>query len=351
MAVRFSKKRMEERVMTITRRTLMQSAAFIAAAPAVLLPSGARAAEYSFKYGNQVPANHPVTMGFQQAVDRIKAETGGRVEINMFPNNALGGDTDMLSQLRSGALELFTISPLVLSTLVSVAAINGLGFAFKNSDAAWSAMDGDLGELVRREIRQRGLTPMDKIWDSGYRQITSSVKPINSAADLVGFKIRVPISPLWTSMFKAFGAAPTGINFSEVYSALQTKIVDGQETPLVSIDAAKIYEVQKYCSITNHMWDGYWCLANTRAFERMPGDLQEIVARNINRAALDQRKENLRLNQSLQTELEKKGLTFNTPDPASFRAALTKGGFYAEWREKFGPEAWKLLERYSGELS
>jgi tripartite ATP-independent transporter DctP family solute receptor len=338
--------------MRLTRRMLMRSAAAIAAMPAVgLLPRGARAAEFSFKYGNQVPANHPVTMGFQRAVDRIKTETGGRVEINIFPNSSLGGDTDMLSQLRSGALEFFTISPLVLSSLVSVAAINGLGFAFKDSDAAWAAMDGDLGELVRREISKRGLTPMDKIWDSGYRQITSSTKPINSAADLSGFKIRVPISPLWTSMFKAFGAAPTGINFGEVYSALQTRIVDGQETPLVSIDAAKLYEVQKYCSVTNHMWDGYWCLANTRAFEMMPKDLQEIVARNINQAALEQRKQNLALNQSLQAELEKKGLVFNKPDPASFRAALTKGGFYAEWREKFGAEAWKLLEKYSGELS
>jgi tripartite ATP-independent transporter DctP family solute receptor len=338
--------------MKLTRRVLMRSTAAILAAPAVnLFPTGARAAEFSFKYGNQVPATHPVTMGFQRAVDRIKAETGGRVEINMFPNNALGGDTDMLSQLRSGALEFFTISPLVLSSLVSVAAINGLGFAFKDSDTAWAAMDGDLGEFVRREIRQRGLTPMDKIWDSGYRQITSSSKPINSAADLSGFKIRVPISPLWTSMFKSFGAAPTGINFGEVYSALQTKIVDGQETPLVSIDAAKLYEVQKYCSVTNHMWDGYWCLANTRAFERMPKDLQEIVARNINQAALEQRKENLRLNQSLQVDLEKKGLVFNKPDPASFRSALTKGGFYAEWREKFGADAWKLLEKYAGELS
>jgi TRAP-type C4-dicarboxylate transport system substrate-binding protein len=132
---------------------------------------------------------------------------------------------------------------------------------------------------------------------------------------------------------------------------LQTRIVDGKETPLVSIEAAKIYEVQKYCSITNHMWDGYWCLANTKAFELMPKDLQEIVARNINRAALDQRKENLRLNQSLQAELEKKGLIFNQPDPESFRAALTKARFYAEWRQKFGPEAWKLLEKHSGELS
>jgi tripartite ATP-independent transporter DctP family solute receptor len=338
--------------MRVTRRAMLKSAAVVAALPAASIwPRRARAAEFSFKYGNQVQPNHPVTVGFQKAVDRIKEETGGRVEINMFPNNALGGDTDMLPQIRSGALELYTTSPLILASLVNVAAINGLGFAFKDSDTAWRAMDGDLGELVRKEIRLRGLTPMEKIWDSGYRQVTSSIKPIQSADDLAGFKIRVPISPLWTSLFKAFGAAPTGINFGEVYSALQTKIVDGQETPLVSIDSAKLYEVQKYCSVTNHMWDGYWCLANTRAFESMPRDLQEIVARNINLAALDQRKENLRLNLSLQGELEKKGLVFNTPDPSSFRAALTKAGFYSEWRAKFGPEAWKLLEKYSGELA
>jgi tripartite ATP-independent transporter DctP family solute receptor len=335
--------------MRMTRRTMLKSAAALPAAS--LLPRRARAAEFSLKYGNQVQPNHPVTVGFQKAVDRIKEETNGRVEINMFPNSALGGDTDMLSQLRSGALEFFTCSPLVLASLVSVAAINGLGFAFKDSDTAWGAMDGDLGDLVRKEIRLRGLTPMDKIWDSGYRQVTSSIKPINSADDLTGFKIRVPISPLWTSLFKAFGAAPTGINFGEVYSALQTKVVDGQETPLVSIDSAKLYEVQKYCSMTNHMWDGFWFLANRRAWQALPDDVRGIVAKNVNAAALKERDENLRLNQSLQGELEKKGLVFNTPDPTSFRAALSKAGFYSEWRAKFGPEAWKLLEKYSGELA
>jgi tripartite ATP-independent transporter DctP family solute receptor len=332
--------------MKITRRsalTLVPAAAIVS--------SRAEAAEFTYKYGNQVQANHPVTVAMQRAADKIKAESGGRLEIAMFPNSQLGGDTDMLSQIRTGALEFFTCSPLVLSSLVSVASINGLGFAFKDSDVAWAAMDGDLGALVRANIAKFNIQAMEKIWDSGYRQITSSAKPINTADDLKGFKIRVPVSPLWTSMFKAFGASPTGINFSEVYSALQTKIVDGQETPLVSIDSAKLYEVQKYCSMTNHMWDGYWCLANTRAWQKLPKDLQEIAARNFNMAALEQRKENLRLNQTLQGALEAKGLAFNVPDPASFRAALSKGGFYAEWRGKFGPEAWGLLQKYSGELA
>ena len=333
--------------MKVTRRSTLKAAA----ATTIFISTRAEAAEFTYKYGNQVQANHPVTVAMQKAADRIKAESGGRLEIAMFPNSQLGGDTDMLSQIRTGALEFFTCSPLVLSSLVSVASINGLGFAFKDSDVAWAAMDGELGAFVRANIAKFNILAMEKIWDGGYRQVTSSTKPIVTAADLSGFKIRVPVSPLWTSMFKAFGASPTGINFGEVYSALQTKIVDGQETPLVSIDSAKLYEVQKYCSMTNHMWDGYWCLANARAWQKLPKDLQEIAARNFNMAALEQRKENLRLNQTLQGALEAKGLVFNVPDPASFRAALSKGGFYAEWRGKFGPEAWALLEKYSGELA
>jgi len=333
--------------MKVTRRSTLKAAA----ATTIFISTRAEAAEFTYKYGNQVQANHPVTVAMQKAADRIKAESGGRLEIAMFPNSQLGGDTDMLSQIRTGALEFFTCSPLVLSSLVSVASINGLGFAFKDSDVAWAAMDGELGAFVRTNIAKFNILAMEKIWDGGYRQVTSSTKPIVTAADLSGFKIRVPVSPLWTSMFKAFGASPTGINFGEVYSALQTKIVDGQETPLVSIDSAKLYEVQKYCSMTNHMWDGYWCLANARAWQKLPKDLQEIAARNFNMAALEQRKENLRLNQTLQGALEAKGLVFNVPDPASFRAALSKGGFYAEWRGKFGPEAWALLEKYSGALA
>src|SRR5215831_8728518 len=338
--------------MMLTRRAFGRITAAAPFAAVNLISSPVKAAEFVYKYGNQVPASHPMTVFTQQAADRIKVESSGRLEIQLFPNNQLGGDTDMLSQLRSGALEFFTISPVVLSNLVNVASISGIGFAFTDYETAWRAMDGELGAHVRAEIGKFGLTAMEKIWDSGYRQVTTSTRPINSADDLVGLKIRVPVTPLWSSMFKALGAAPASINFNEVYSALQTKVVDGQETPLVSIQAAKLYEVQKYCSLTNHVWDGYWFTANTRAWQRLPKDLQEIAARNFAKAAEEQRLENKRLNESLRGELEKGGLVFNTPtDPASFRTVLTKAAFYAQWREKFGPEAWKLLEKYAGELA
>jgi hypothetical protein len=164
----------------------------------------------------------------------------------------------MFTQLRSGALECFTLSGVnVLSTLIPTASIWGVGFAWKDYDTLWRALDGKLGAYLRAQIDKAGLVAMDKLWDNGFRQITTGMHPIVTPADLKGMKIRVPISALWTSLFGSLGAAPTGINFAEVYSALQTKVVDGQENPPAIIAAAKLYEVQKYCSLTNHMWDGW----------------------------------------------------------------------------------------------
>jgi TRAP-type transport system periplasmic protein len=336
----------------ISRRTLIGTAAAASAVTSFnILTWPADAAEFSYKYGNDQPDTHPLSLHAKAAADRIREETNGRLEIAQFPGNQLGNDTEMLQQLRSGALEFQKLSPLILGTLVPLASINGIGFAFKDYDTVWQAMDGDLGALVRAAIAKAGIYTFEKIWDNGYRQVTSSTHPIATPEDFKGFKIRVPVSPLWTSMFKAFGASPTGINFSEVYSALQTHIVEGQENPLVTINASKLYEVQKYCSLTSHLWDGFWMLANQEAWTRLPPDIQEVVQRNFAKSAIDNRVDTAKLNASLADDMKTKGLTFNTPEQAPFRKMLSDAGFYKEWKEKFGAEAWAVLEKYSGPLS
>ena len=336
----------------LPRRRLLATTAASAAFPLVAIRTRpAHAAEFSYKYANNSPVNHPLNIRTTEAAKRVKEKTSGKVEIQVFPNNQLGSDTDMLSQLRSGALEFFTLSGLILSTLVPVASINGVGFAFKDYGQVWPTMDGALGTLVRGEIAKRGLYAFAKMYDNGYREITSSTKPIKTPEDLSGFKIRVPASPLWTSMFKAFGASPTTINFNEVYTALQTKVVDGQENPLSLIDTAKLYEVQKYVAITNHMWDGFWFLANKKAFEAMPANLREVVEAEFNTSAVDERNDLAKMNETVATTLKGKGLQFVDTDAAAFRAALKKAGFYNEWKGKFGAEAWGTLEKAVGSLS
>ncbi len=322
----------------LSRRALVAASA---ALPLVAIRSRpASAAEFNYKFANNLALTHPANVRAQEAAGKIKEGTSGRVEISIFPNSQLGSDTDTLSQLRSGAVEFFTLSGLILSTLVPNAAINGIGFAFKDYGQVWPAMDGALGSYVRGEIAKRGLYAMGKPWDNGYRQITTSTKPI-----------RVPPAPLWTGMFKALGASPTSINFNEVYSALQTHICDGQENPLAVIDSGKLYEVQKYLSVTNHMWDGFWFLANKRAWEALPADARVVVEREFNAAGLAERQDVATLNDTLQGALKAKGLQFTDTDASAFRATLKKAGFYAEWRDKFGAEAWTALEGAVGSLA
>ncbi len=333
------------------RRTALLGAAATAAAIGLpLLPRFAKAAEFTYKYGNNLPPAHPMNIAAGKAVERIREQTQGRLEIQIFPSSQLGADTDMMSQVRNGALEFYTQSGLVLANIVPVAGINGIGFAFADYDVLWAAMDGDLGARVRAEIEKVGLVPMKRIWDNGFRQITSGARPVTTPSDLNGFKIRVPVSPIWISLFKAFGASPTSMNFNEVYTALQTKIVDGQENPLTLLESAKLYEVQKYCALTNHMWDGFWFVANRRAWDRLPADVRDIAARNLDAAAMEQRAMLAEQAKSVRSKLEGFGMVFNTPDANAFRDVLKQRGFYTEWKAKFGDDAWSLLEKYTGRL-
>ena len=336
--------------MPLTRRTALTAAL---AAPAIgrFGPGGAAEAEFVFKYANNVPETYPLNVRTRQAADRIRQATNERFDLQIFPAGQLGTDTDMLSQVRSGAIQFYTASGLVLSTLVPVAAINAVGFAFKTYAQVWPAIDGRLGALVRARIEAAGLHAMDRIFDIGFRQITASTHPIAMPDDLKGFKIRIPPSQLGVSMFDGLGASPVTLNFAEAYTALQTHVVDGQENPLSIIDTAKFYEVQKFVSLTNHMWDGYWMLCHGRSWRGLPDDIRAVLTRELGRAADEDRADIAALDASLQTKLEAKGMAFNTPDQAPFRAVLQKAGFYAQWRKTFGEEAWTALEGYVGALA
>nr|WP_311527011.1 TRAP transporter substrate-binding protein [uncultured Ralstonia sp.] len=316
-----------------------------------ILPGRARAAEFTYKLATGQDPSHPVNKRAQEAADRIKAATNGRLEIRLFPANQLGSDTDLLSQVRNGGVEFFNQASSVLSTLVPAAGIVNTGFAFNDYDHVWTSMDGSLGKYVRAQIEKVGLLTMSKPWDNGFRQVTTSTKPINTPADLRGMKLRVPSAPMLSTLFSALGASPTPINFNEVYSALQTKLVEGQENPLAIISTARLYEVQKYCSLTNHVWDAYWILGNRKAVERLPKDIQEIVFREFEKSAADERADIAALSKSLRSDLQGKGLQIAEVDRNAFKAALAKTSFYKDWRAKFGDEAWKLLEQNAGALA
>jgi TRAP-type transport system periplasmic protein len=337
--------------MKLTRRGLF-GAASAALATSVLGKPARAAAEFEFKLGVNTPESHPLTVRLIDAARAILAQSSGRVNITVFPNSQLGGDPEMLSQLRAGGIDLLAAPSLTLSTLVPLSGLPSIGFAFGSYDQVWAAMDGGVGDVVRDAIGKTGIVPMRKVWDNGFRQITSSSsRQLNSVEDLRGFKIRVPVTALLTSLFSGLGALPSSISVSELYSSLQTHIVEGQENPLAQISTNKFYEVQKYCALSNHCWSGYWIVANRRALANLPAELLEILNAGFDAAAIKERADLLAMDHQLQAELTAKGMIFNTLDPVQFRAALVKAGFYAQWQKTYGAEAWAKLEQYTGPLT
>jgi TRAP-type transport system periplasmic protein len=305
----------------------------------------------TYKLGISLAQSHPTVIGLQAACAEILAETKGQLAIEVFPNSQLGSDADMVSQVRSGAIDFVATAGGVWANLIPVAGITGTPFAFSSLQTAFSAVDGELGTHVRGEFAKVNLAPVGAVWDHGFRHVTTGTKIINTVQDLVGLKLRVPATPTLQTMFKAMGAAPTTIGIGEVYTALQTKVVDGQENPFAIIEAYRFYEVQKYCALTGHAWECFWLVGNQRSWNAIPEALRQVAQRVFAAQAVKTRGVLATANTTLQADLTKRGMTFNSVNTQSFRESLQKAGTYGEFQSKFGNTAWALLEKYSGKLA
>jgi TRAP-type transport system periplasmic protein len=337
----------------ISRRTVLRRASLTAAsavaAPAIL-HWPARAAEFAYKCGTALPDGHPLVIRGKEAAAKIKTESNGRLDITFYTNSVLGQDTAMISQAIAGALEMYCLPIDLLAPKNPACGIFGVGFAFDGYKHCWEAMDGDLGNYLREIAGKIGFHCIEKCPDHGFRQITMKSKPINTPDDLKGVKLRLPVAPYLIALFQHLGASPTPINFGEVYSALQTGLVDGQENPLILIDTAKLYEVQKYCSMTNHTWAGIHYAFGNPYWEQLPPDLKQLSEKHFNEAAMTERDDWQKMTDDETKNLTGKGMVFNSPDTKPFQDVLKKAGFYAEMKQKSGDRAWALLEKAVGPL-
>jgi tripartite ATP-independent transporter DctP family solute receptor len=333
----------------ITRRAVLTGG--IAISSFAILHWPADAAQFTYKLGHDQPVAHPQNTRAVEAADAITKESGGRLKVEVFPNNQLGGDTQMLAQLRSGALELLQIGDNILANVVPCASVAGIPFAFKDYTQLWTTLDGELGRYIQARIEKVGLHAFDKRWDAGFRQVFTSDRDVKSVADMKGLKLRVPEAPIQLSTFRAFGSSPTPINNSELYTALQTHLVDGGEQPLVSIESARYYEVTKYISMTRHQPTPFEMLANGAAWKRLPPDLQEILTRNLNASAMRQRADIANGEVALAAQLKTQGQVITEPDRDSFQEVIRKAGLYAQWRDTYGAEPFALLEKAVGKLA
>jgi len=335
----------------VRRRLVLAGAAGVVTACAA--PSGREQAPQwrARQFHNQPAQSHQQTF-LVDLWEQVRKETAGRLAVTVYPqnDNIPGSDPAALDMLQSGELEFFTLMGGILGRKVPVAEIQGLPFAFTSHEQVHRVNDGALGEYIGRQCAAQGIYRFQYgLLENGFRNISMVERPVRTADDLRGVKIRVPDGQMFRDLFVSLDAQPVTVNIRDLYEALKTHRVDAQENPLVVTEVNKLYEVTRYISITNHMWSGFNLLANLGFWNGLPPDVQEAVLRNVQKYVAAQRNYTDRLNRELQTTLAARGIVFNTADVTTFRRKLG-GGFYQRWKDQFGATAWSLLEEQVGRL-
>ena len=317
------------------------------AAAAMLASTRARAADIRYRLGLSQPVDSPNYIRLKEMADRVRAETAGAMQIDVLPAGQLGSDNAMLAMLQKNEMQMY-MGGNVFGPLVPVTEMPGLPFVFNDPAAVFAALDGALGEYIRAEMMSKDIYAFRLGFDNGFHQLTTSTKPIRSAADLVGTKIRTPVQKMTVDFFETLGAKPMTFTLSQLYQVCKDHTVDGQTDPLGLILLLKLYEVQTYLSMTNHWWSGFTLTANAQAWKALPADMQAILQKHADAAALAQRKDIEKLNAEAFDALRRKGMIVNEADTSGFRKPLA--AFYARWKEIYGPQAWALLEARTGRL-
>jgi TRAP-type C4-dicarboxylate transport system substrate-binding protein len=330
------------------RRAVLAAAAGLAAP---FLPRFADAAEVTWRLGHSAPTDFALHVRLQEAATAIADRSGGQMELKIYPNSQIGSPVGLLAQVRAGALDAAPLTGQLLARDLPVAALPTLGFAFAGYAELWPAMDGGIGGFLREQFHERiGLVAMQRCWDFGFRQITTSGKPVHTAPDLAGLRLRTPPEADFIELFQAFKALPIAMPLGALNRALSTHAVDGQESVLQLVAAAGLLNLQSVCALTNHVWDGQWLCVSGKSWSKLPAKLQDVVAACLNESALRQRQDTEAADVEIRRRLEAGGMTFNTVDPSDFRAVLRRSGYYAAWRARMGDDAWTVLQNHAGSL-
>jgi TRAP-type transport system periplasmic protein len=247
---------------------------------------------------------------FQEFSDRVNKATEGAVTIRVFPAEQLGKEVDLIKQVKEGALDISAPSMAAASALVPALEMASAPFLWRDWNEAEAIIRSTAFDPVFDELRDKhSIVPLSRIWYWGWRNMTTLDREVKKPEDLQGLKIRVPESPVWVEMIKAFGASPTPVPFGEVYTALQQRTVDGQENPIPTIYARKFYEVQGVVAMTRHMLQNNMIVINRDSLSRLKPEHREILLAEAARASamntyLQQKRE-----ASMLEEIRKSGRT------------------------------------------
>jgi len=314
--------------------------AFCSIAPAALAQ-----APMKLVLAHAVNPENPRAIAALKFADLVKEKSGGRITVQVAGAAQLGDDLTMLSALRTGTLDMSINSQGPIASVLPELSALGLPYLFSSQQKAWELLDGPIGQELAKKLEPKNLILL--AWmDNGIRQITNNKRPITKPDDLKGIKLRTPPDPSTVDMFQAMGASTQQINFSELYIALQTGVVDGQENPLANIHAGKLHEVQKFISITNHKYESTPFVMSGITWGRLSADDRKLIKAAAQEAAVMQRGLMASADERLLAEYKKMpSLQINVADQGPFKAATQV--VWDNWEKKPFGDFVKMLRAAS----
>ncbi|MCF7935469.1 MAG: DctP family TRAP transporter solute-binding subunit [Synergistales bacterium] len=314
----------------------------------VSMSTGVVASDYLIRVAHVLPESHASHIALKEEFKKqIEEGTDGNVKVELYPNAQLGGDRQAVESVSLGTLEMTMAIGSVLSAYDERAAVMDLPFLFTSREAARAALDGDFGEKLNEIFVESNMYNLG--WcENGFRNITNNRGPVNVPGDLEGLKIRTMENPYHVKAFKLYGANPTPMSFGELYTALQQGTVDAQENPISIIYAAKFYEVQDYCSLTQHIYGTVALYINKPFFDSLPEEYQKVVKDAAQATKERQRAVAYRQDTELIEKLEEEGMKVNEvsdEDKLKFREAAEP--LYEQYREQYGDEFIEAALQYN----
>lgn len=248
----------------------------VAAAVAVAAMGAAHAQTRTIKFANQNAKGHPVILGMEKFAELVDQKSGGKLKVQVFPGGALGSDQANVSALQGGTLEMASMNSGIFASLVKDFAIYDFPFLFGNPKEADAVVDGAFGKSLHAKLEDKGLVGLG-YYELGFRHITNSKRPITKVEDIAGLKLRVIPNPINVDWVKALDANPTPLPFPELYAALEQKAVDGQENPVATIKGAKLFEVQKYITLTNHQYNPQSIVVSKKFWDSLSAPERKVL--------------------------------------------------------------------------
>jgi len=279
-------------------------------------------------------------LGMKRFSEIVEEKTGDNVDVKLFHSSALGDQVSSIESLQAGTLDIATVET-PITTVDPALGATALPYIFTGRDHVAAALNGEAGKWIEERLAEKGLRVLG-FMEGGFRQITNNVRPIVTPADLEGVKMRTPSSKLRIKIFNSYGANASPLPFKELYTALQSGVFDGQENPVIWAKVTKFYEVQKYLSLTNHLYTVTYLLMSEDKFQQLDADTKAIFKEAGTAAAAYTAEVGKKADSEIVSFLEEEGMEVNKADTDAFVKASKP--IWNEWAEESGGDAKKLID-------